>query len=671
MSAVRSTGVMPESDVPIAPTARAWQRLRARRDSVAYYLVTRNSRVKLVIALAVDAVVLAMSMAFAVVLARYHRVLTPGSLAVMLVAGPLTTIGCLWFFGAYRAVVRFIDMKFIERCLLAMLSAPILLHMFYAMFGLANSWRALITYAFVGFVALMVLRRLAARFLRPLMAPSDCKSVLIYGAGDAGTQLAAALDINCQHRPVAFVDDRFDLQGRTIKGLRVYSLDQVKALKQKLKFDRVLLAIPSAGRSRRRKILEHLESLAVQVLVMPGIEDLASGGKRVDDLREVQVEDILDRDAVAPIDALLAQCIRGQSVMVTGAGGSIGSELCRQIVGLGAKRLVLFETSEYALYAIGQGLQGSLEKHGCEVVPVLANVLDRDAVARTIRSYGINTIYHAAAYKHVPLVEANVVTAIRNNVIGTLNVAEEAIANAVRNVVLISTDKAVRPTNVMGASKRVCELIIQALAPTSPNTRMTMVRFGNVLASSGSVVPLFKKQIGAGGPVTVTHPEVTRYFMTIPEAALLVIQAGSMGTRGEVFVLDMGRPVKILDLARRMIHFSGLEIREPGAETGDIEIKFTGLRPGEKLYEELLIADRPEETRHPRIFKAHEDRMGWPSLALQLNQLESACQGHDIERIKSILKVLVVGYCSAGKDTQDDSALFAHDEVDVLDHALG
>ncbi|HWU69233.1 MAG TPA: nucleoside-diphosphate sugar epimerase/dehydratase [Stenotrophobium sp.] len=645
--------------------------IRTWRRAFAYYLVTRNSRIKLAIALAVDAIVLAMSMAFAVVLARYHRALTPESLAMMMVAGPLVTIGCLWIFGAYRAVVRFIDMKFIERCLLAMISAPILLHFLYALFDRANSWRALITYAFVAFVSLMVLRRMATRFLRPFMASSDCKSVLIYGAGDAGTQLAAALDINCQHRPVAFVDDRLDLQGRTIRGLQVYSLDQVKALKQKLKFDRVLLAIPSAGRSRRRKILEHLESLAVQVLVMPGIEDLASGGKRIDDLREVQVEDILDRDAVAPIDDLLDACIRGQSVMVTGAGGSIGSELCRQIVKLGAKRLVLFETSEYALYAIGQELQGSLEKYRCEIVPVLANMLDRDAVARTLRSYGINTIYHAAAYKHVPLVESNVVTAVRNNVIGTLNVAEEAIANAVRNVVLISTDKAVRPTNVMGASKRVCELIIQALAPTSPNTRMTMVRFGNVLASSGSVVPLFKKQISAGGPVTVTHPEVTRYFMTIPEAALLVIQAGSMGARGEVFVLDMGRPVKILDLARRMIHLSGLDIREPGTDKGDIEIKFTGLRPGEKLYEELLIADRPEDTRHPRIFKAHEEGMDWSGLVLQLKQIESACQNHDIERIKLILRVLVTGYFSTSKDTQAGPECFEQGEMHVLDQALG
>ncbi|MGH8539178.1 MAG: polysaccharide biosynthesis protein [Stenotrophobium sp.] len=616
------------------------------RNKTAHYLVSRPGRVKAVIVIAADSFVLAMSMLFAIVLARFHYSLSYGSIVALLILAPLLTIACLWAFGAYHVVVRFIDMKFIERCLFAMLAACVLLHLFCGIAGLSSSWRAFITYTFVGFVALLVLRRVAARFLRPFLKQGDAIDVLIYGAGDAGTQLAAALDINCQSRPVAFVDDRQELLGRTIRGLRVHSPDEIVKLKKQLKFERVLLAIPSAGRSQRRKILEQLEPLAVQVLVMPGIEDLASGRKQIDELREVQIDDILDRDAVMPIDALLDQCIRGRSVMVTGAGGSIGSELCRQIVKRGASRLVLYEASEFALYTIGQELQNSSSIYGCEIVSVLANVLDRDLVARSIRDSGVETIYHAAAYKHVPLVETNVISAVKNNVTGTLTVVEEAVKNAVKNLVLVSTDKAVRPTNVMGASKRVCELIVQALAKRHPQTRMTMVRFGNVLASSGSVVPLFKKQIRAGGPVTVTHPEVTRYFMTIPEAALLVIQAGSMGAHGEVFVLDMGQPVRILDLARRMIHLTGLEIREPGSDAGDIEIKFTGLRPGEKLYEELLIGNQTGETEHPRIFKAQEDFLDWEILHSSLMQLNAACLSHDLEGVMGILRRLVIGFSS-------------------------
>lgn len=619
-------------------------RLRKTRAGIAYYLVSRRGAVKLAIAMGADFVVLALSMAFSI--AMTHPLPTHFSAhdAVRILVAPLPTIACLWALGAYRVVVRFIGIEFIERCLLAMLVASVLLHSLPAVSNLAVSWHTSLTYIFVGFVALVTLRRSMSKFLQPFLKKNEVSNVVIYGAGDAGAQLAAALFVNSHFRPMAFVDDRPDLWGRTIHGLRVYSRDQLAELKLQQKFELVLLAIPSASRSRQRRILEALEPLAIKVMVMPGMEDLVNGSKRIDDLREVQIEDILDRDPVEPIESLLDQCIRGKSVMVTGAGGSIGSELCRQIARCGASRLVLFESSEFALYSIERELKLDRGGRTCEVVPVLANVLDREAVGRALSEHRVQTVYHAAAYKHVPLVESNVISAVKNNVLGTLNVVDEAVSNGISNFVLISTDKAVRPANVMGATKRVCELIVQARALCHPDIRMTMVRFGNVLASSGSVVPLFKSQIQMGGPVTVTHPEVTRYFMTIPEAASLVIQAGSMGAHGEVFVLDMGQPVKILDLARRMIHLSGLEIREPGTETGDIEVHYSGLRPGEKLYEELLISENPEGTDHPRIFKAQERFLAWELLSARIEELKQECLSCSEGRAKSILMDLVPGF---------------------------
>ncbi len=615
------------------------------RKKVAYYLVSRRSEVKLAIAISADVFVLALSMLFALALTSARPLNFSLSDVILIAVTPILTVVCLWAFGTYRVVVRFIGMEFIERCLLAMLAVSVLLHSLHQLSALVVSWHALITFVFVGFVALILLRRMASRLLRPFLKRSDVTNVMIYGAGDAGAQLAAALFMNSHYRPIGFIDDRQDLQGRTIRGLRVYSMDRVAELKRQQKFERVLLAIPSASRSRHRRILELLESLAVKVMVMPGMEDLVSGRKRIDEFREVQIEDILDRDPVAPIETLLDECTYKKSVMVTGAGGSIGAELCRQIIKRGASRLVLFEVSEFALYAIEHELrQHKSSGQACEIVSVMANVMDRDFLARAMRGYAVETVYHAAAYKHVPLVESNVISAVKNNILGTLNVVEEAIRNNVKNFVLISSDKAVRPTNVMGATKRVCELIVQAMAQKHPQMRMAMVRFGNVLASSGSVVPLFKKQIQSGGPVTVTHPEVTRYFMTIPEAALLVIQAGSMGGHGEVFVLDMGRPVKILDLARRMIHLSGLEIREADSETGDIEIRYSGLRPGEKLYEELLISDNPETTLHPRIFKAQERFLVWELLRVRIDRLAEACRECSEEQAKSILLELVPGF---------------------------
>ena len=631
------------------------------RTRLAYYLVSRSGAVKLAIVVASDLMVIALSMLFSLALTR--RVFTLSVSDFMLIfSAPLLTVICLGAAGGYRVVVRFVGMELIERCVLAMAVSALLLHPLQQLFPSLASWRVLITFAFVGFFSLLALRRVASRFLRPFLKRSDVTNVIIYGAGDAGAQLAASLFMNTHIQPVGFIDDRKDLQGRTIRGLRVYSKAHIAALKAQRKFDQVLLAIPSATRARRRRLLEELEPLAVKVMVMPGMEDIVSGRKRIDELRDVQVEDILDRDPVAPIDALLDECIREKSVMVTGAGGSIGAELCRQIIKRGVSRLVLFESSEYALYTIEQELRLQAIEQPPEIVAVLANVLDRDTVARTLNQHGVETIYHAAAYKHVPLVESNIISALKNNVIGTLNVVEEAVHNNVKNFVLISTDKAVRPPNVMGATKRICELIVQAMAQRHPQMRMAMVRFGNVLASSGSVVPLFKKQIRSGGPVTVTHPDVTRYFMTIPEAALLVIQAGSMGAHGEVFVLDMGQPVKILDLARRIIHLSGLEIREVGSETGDIEIQFSGLRPGEKLFEELLISDNPEGTRHPRIFKAQERFLDWDALSKHLEAIAHACANQSEAHAKKILAELVSGYgLRADQPIQMD-----HDDTDLM-----
>ncbi len=613
------------------------------RIQIAYYLVSRQSEIKRVIAVLADLLVLAASMLFSIALTHHALEFTPSDLILIGVA-PILAVTCLWLFGTYRVVVRFIGMEYIERCLLSLITAALVFYFLRRAFNDTASWHALVSFTFVGFVALVVLRRMASWFLRPFLKRNDVTNVVIYGAGGAGAQLAAALFMNSRYRPIGFVDDRADLKGRTIRGLRVYSQVQIANLKKQNKFDQILLAIPSASRASQRRILEELEPLAVKVMVMPGMEDLVSGRKRIDEFREVQIEDILERDPVGPTDSLLDECIRGKSVMVTGAGGSIGSELCRQIIRRGVSQLVLFEASEFALYAIEHELRQEALAQLPRIIPVLGSVLDRSVVARAISQFEVETIYHAAAYKHVPLVESNVISAVRNNIIGTLNVVEEAIHNDVKNFVLISTDKAVRPTNVMGATKRVCELIVQAKAQQHPKVRMAMVRFGNVLASSGSVVPLFKQQIRAGGPVTVTHPDVTRYFMTIPEAALLVIQAGSMGARGEVFVLDMGQPIKILDLARRMIHLSGLEIREVGTENGDIEIQFTGLRPGEKLYEELLISGNPEGTQHPRIFKAQENFFVWETLGERIEAMAKACESQSEECAKVILAELVLGY---------------------------
>ncbi len=455
------------------------------------------------------------------------------------------------------------------------------------------------------------------------------KNVVIYGAGNAGVQLASALAHGRDFRPVAFIDDDKLLHRRKVNGLRIYPLSSLSYLIERHQVSDVLLAMPSVKRARISELIRLLEPFAVHVMSMPGLSDIAQGRVTVDALQEVDIADLLGRSPVAPDQSLLQASISGKVVMVTGAGGSIGSELCRQIIRLQPLALILYEVSEFGLYAIEKELNHRLAKskgsRHIEIITVLGSVANAKRFEKVCRAFKVQTIYHAAAYKHVPMVEKNPGEAVCNNIFGTLHAAQAAIKAEVELFVLISTDKAVRPTNTMGATKRFAELILQALsleAGIKHHTCFTMVRFGNVLGSSGSVVPLFREQIARGGPVTVTDARIIRYFMTIPEASQLVIQAGALGQGGDVFVLDMGEPIRILDLAKRMIHLSGLEIKDEDHPSGEIEISFTGLRPGEKLYEELLIGDKVSETPHPRILRAEEQIISWVELEKMLETLE-------------------------------------------------
>lgn len=468
--------------------------------------------------------------------------------------------------------------------------------------------------------------------------------VLIYGAGRTGRQLAAAMANSHEMQVIGFLDDDDRLHGHVLNALPVYDPKDLDNLVATLSISDVLLAMPSLSRKRRNEILGQIRSAHVSVRTLPSVTDLAQGKVSVSDLRELDIDDLLGREPVAPDRILLAKNIANKAVLVTGAGGSIGSELCRQILSVGPAKLLLVEQSEFALYAIHQELEEKLDGRSIELVPLLASVQDRDRMQEIMSTWHPDTVYHAAAYKHVPLVEHNPAEGIKNNVLGTFRAAQAAAENGVSDFVLVSTDKAVRPTNIMGASKRLAEMLLQAMAAVSMETKFTMVRFGNVLGSSGSVVPKFRQQIRNGGPITLTHPKITRYFMTIPEAAQLVIQAGAMAKGGDVFVLDMGQPVKILDLACRMVELSGLTVRDEENPDGDIEIEIAGLRPGEKLYEELLIGDNPEPTSHARITKAHEEFIPWSNLETKLNALEVALNANDVGVVRGMMQQLVSGY---------------------------
>src|SRR5690349_19963143 len=489
--------------------------------------------------------------------------------------------------------------------------------------------------------------------------------VAIYGAGVAGNQLVAAMRMGRVMRPVAFIDDDSSIADRSISGLQVYKPKHIQQMIDVTGAQEILLAIPSSNRGRRREILGFLEGFPLHVRSIPGFMDLASGRVKVDDIQEVDIADLLGRDAVPAQGELLEHCIKGQSVLVTGAGGSIGSELCRQILALRPTTLLLLDHSEFNLYSILSELEQRIARESLSVrlLPILGSVRNQEKLLDVMKTWHVDTVYHAAAYKHVPMVEHNIAEGVLNKVIGTLNTAQAALQSGVANFVLISTDKAVRPTNVMGSTKRLAELVLQALSrELAPvlfgdqanvsrvnKTRFTMVRFGNVLGSSGSVIPLFHKQIKSGGPLTVTHPKITRYFMTIPEAAQLVIQAGSMGQGGDVFVLDMGSPVRIADLAKRMVQLAGYTVRDEQNPDGDIEIRFTGLRPAEKLFQELLIGKHVTGTEHPRILRAMEDYLSWDVLKVKLSELLRAVDQDDYSLVRQLLRETVHGYTPQGE----------------------
>ncbi len=479
----------------------------------------------------------------------------------------------------------------------------------------------------------------------------DCysKKVIIYGAGSAGVQLASALICAQEFKPVAFIDDDKLLQRQKVNGLRIYAMTSLSYLIERHGVADVLLAIPSATRARRNEIIRLLEPYPVHVKTVPRMTDIAQGKIKFDELQEVDIADLLSRDPVEPDQNLLHANIAQKNIMVTGAGGTIGSELCRQIINLRPAKIILFELNEFALYSIEKELNHAISlitiTNQIEIIPILGSVVEKSRAINVCKALNVQTIYHAAAYKHVPLVEKNPGEAIKNNILGTLNIAMAAIAANVETFVLISTDKAVRPSSIMGATKRFAELILQGLSmEKGHSTRFTMVRFGNVLGSSGSVIPLFREQIARGGPVTVTDSRIIRYFMTIPEAAQLVVQAGAMGQGGDVFVLDMGNPIRVLDLAKQMIHLSGLEIKDEMHPEGEIEISFTGIRPGEKLFEELLIGNNVSETAHCRIMRDEDEIVSWQGLKRSLDQLKFALEKNDIPAMRKILQQSISGF---------------------------
>jgi len=475
-------------------------------------------------------------------------------------------------------------------------------------------------------------------------------NVLIFGAGPSGVELSSALTHGNDYNPVAFIDNDPKRIGSIRAALRVYPLSQAQQLISRYEPARLLLATQGLSQPDRLQLLEQLKALPVAIQSIPSIDELASGRATISQIRDLAIEDLLGRTPVPAMPELISASISQRTVMVTGAGGSIGSELCRQIIQLRPQRLVLFELNEYNLYTIERELRASLHSYQLEVelIPALGSVQHRQRLTELMRQFQVNTVYHAAAYKHVPLVEHNIIEGVRNNVFGTWFAAEAAIAAGADNFVLISTDKAVRPTNIMGASKRLAELVLQALAKRQQSTRFSMVRFGNVLGSSGSVVPLFREQIRQGGPVTVTHRDIIRYFMTIPEAAQLVLQAGALSNNGDTFVLDMGEPVRITELAGNMIRLMGYSVRDEQHPEGEIEISFTGLRPGEKLYEELLIGDNVTGTEHPKIMRAEEESLSWPETETLLNALDNACKNFDAQHIHQLLQDAPTGFAPNG-----------------------
>ena len=549
-------------------------------------------------------------------------------------------------FGLYRAIIRYIGFQALWSVIQATTLYALIWSVLLVLVGIEFLPRSVLLMNWLLImVAIGGFRMLGRWFLSEAQYKQNIvtsKNVMIYGAGSAGRQLSIALTQSAEYKPVAFIDDNTELQRQSINGIIIISRDHLESMIETKNVTEVLLAIPSLNRAQRNVIIDFLEPYAVLVRSLPGVSELAQGKLKIADLRDVSIIDLLGRDSVAANKELLGQNITNKVVMVTGAGGSIGSELSRQILVLNPLVLILFEQSEFALYGINQELT-NVDTPNVEILPILGSVNNRKRLDHIMQRLNVNTIYHAAAYKHVPMVESNNGEGVSNNIFGTLTCAQVAIKNEVETFVLISTDKAVRPTNTMGATKRVSEMVLQALAVGS-NTCFSMVRFGNVLDSSGSVVPLFKEQIKRGGPITVTDPEILRYFMSISEAVELVIQAGAMSQGGDMFVLDMGEPVRIVDLARKMIHLSGLQIKDKLHPDGDIEIQFTGLRPGEKLYEELLIGNNVFETGNPMIMRAKEEMLVWDDLKLILDELEQAVDRSDQDKLRQLLIKAVPGF---------------------------
>ncbi|SFH77860.1 NDP-sugar epimerase, includes UDP-GlcNAc-inverting 4,6-dehydratase FlaA1 and capsular polysaccharide biosynthesis protein EpsC [Pseudomonas guineae] len=644
-------------------------------------LVSLPRRHKRLIQVAMDVVLVwsALWLAFVVRLGDSRAIEPFAGHAWLFVLAPVIAIPLFVRFGMYRAVMRY----FGNDALLAIGKAVTLSALVLA---LAVYWyqgapklvprSMVLNYWWLSLVLLGGLRLLMRQYFMGDWFTAEHPSrlqgrergmpkVAIYGAGAAGNQLNAALRLGRAMRPVAFIDDDSSIANRTIAGLRVYTSKHIQQMIDETGTNEILLAMPSASRGRRRQILEELECFPLHVRSIPGFMDLASGRVKVEDVQEVDIADLLGRDSVPPQQVLFERCIRGQVVAVTGAGGSIGAELCRQIMLNEPATLLLFEHSEFNLYSIHSELEARIKRESLPLclVPILGSIRNADRLLDVMQTWKVDTVYHAAAYKHVPMVEHNIAEGVLNNLLGTLNTAQAAIRAGVSNFVLISTDKAVRPTNVMGSTKRLAEMVLQALSREAApvlfdddkalrqlnKTRFTMVRFGNVLGSSGSVIPLFHEQIRKGGPVTVTHPNITRYFMTIPEAAQLVIQAGAMGEGGDVFVLDMGEPVKIAELAEKMIHLSGLSVRSAKSLQGDIAIEFSGLRPGEKLYEELLIGDNVSPTEHPMIMRANEEHLPWEAFKVRLSELLGAVERDDYDRVRQLLRETVSGYKPEGE----------------------
>jgi FlaA1/EpsC-like NDP-sugar epimerase len=605
-----------------------------------------------------DAAVLPVLMLAAFMIRLDHGFFFPVDIWLM-PAAALVTIAMLYLTGFYRMVIRFMGSEMAYSIVVSMvLASAALAALAFMVPATATPRSVFIIYALLGMLYLGGSRFVARRYL--LWASgrrSERKQVVIFGAGGAGVQAVAALANAGIYQPVAFVDDDPSHRGELLHGMPVLDRAGLKRLMTRQQVHAVLLAMPSATRGQRMEVVRFLESLEtpVQVKTVPSLADIITGKARIEELRDVCVEDLLGREPVPPRQSLLECAVKGKVVLVTGAGGSIGGELCRQIIRLQPRRLVLLEVSEIGLYSIEHELRALCGNCGVEFVSMLGSVTDRDFIASMFTLHNVHTVYHAAAYKHVPIVEHNVSAGVRNNVIGTQVVAEEAERAGVERFILVSTDKAVRPTNVMGASKRLAEMVLQSLAARGSSTIFTMVRFGNVLDSSGSVVPLFREQIRNGGPVTVTHPDVIRYFMTIPEAAQLVIQAGSMANGGEVFVLDMGEPVRIYDLACTMIRLMGLGLKDEDNPHGDIEIRITGLRAGEKLYEELLIGEDSSSTDHPAILRAHEEMIPWSRLSAVLVSLLDLLQQRDDQQIRTLLQNCISGYRPADQNMPAES----------------